>query len=67
MINKFGTKDYGDFNNFEIICKNCGSKRVKISPIHFYNFNKNPSLTNIKLEVRCLDCNTICGASIHSR
>lgn len=59
----FGTEEYGDQENFAIICKNCGRKAWAV-PTHHYNDSDNKNPQKITFEFRC-SCGKKFGATIH--
>lgn len=60
MIQVFGTEEYGNRENFKIVCNKCG-KEARIVPIHYY---KETGLEKIVLEIRHTCLNKY-GATIH--
>lgn len=60
-MEKIGTDEYGNKDDFKIICQNCG-REAKIIPTHYID---NCEVKKITLEFRCI-CGNKYGATIHS-
>lgn len=63
MIEKFGTEEYGNNNDFSVICNKCGKEAWAV-PTHHYSESINGKIAKITFEFRC-SCGNKFGASIH--
>ncbi|MBS5368965.1 MAG: hypothetical protein KHY19_05835 [Coprobacillus cateniformis] len=64
-MQSFGTEEYGNKNEFKIVCCNCG-KEARLVPTHYYEDGDYKNPKKIILELRCV-CGNKFGATIHHK